>query len=263
MALQANLEAKHARRADLVITVSQYCAKRLADLYGVSDAVIAPELIDLNTWRNAFRANAGPPDRNKFTVLSVCRFYPRKRLDVLLHAASLLRDRIPQLEIRISRHSRSENERMAVNTVDTGWGVPTSAEVEGIQAVNAITGFENDNFTDDEILKILLDSSQYLGQRDMTVWILAETRRRVREDPSSSSWYEVQIAFYEMEIEKLELWDFNQQNVISSFLVKRQEDGKLGASVTGKYGCGFELICKRAKVLSINATQYRFARDAR
>src|SRR5579863_10145953 len=101
MAFQAALEAKHARRADLVITVSQYCANRLADLYGVSNAVVVPELIDLDAWRTLFRANPAAPDPNKFTVLSVCRFYPRKRLDVLLRAAVLLRDRIPQLEIQI------------------------------------------------------------------------------------------------------------------------------------------------------------------
>ena len=101
MAFQAGLEAKHAKRADLVITISQYCVRRLEDLYGVSNAVVVPELIDLNAWRNAFRAHPGAPDQRKFTVLSVCRFYPRKRLDVLLRAASLLRDRIPELEIRI------------------------------------------------------------------------------------------------------------------------------------------------------------------
>jgi glycosyltransferase involved in cell wall biosynthesis len=101
MAFQAKLEARHARRADLVITVSEYCAKRLVDLYGVSNAVVVPELIDLMAWQKAFRANASAPDEGKFTVLSVCRFYPRKRLDVLLEAASMLGDRIPQLEIRI------------------------------------------------------------------------------------------------------------------------------------------------------------------
>ena len=44
-----------------------------------------------------------PPRRDpgKFTVLSVCRFYPRKRLDILLRAAALLRKTIPELEIRI------------------------------------------------------------------------------------------------------------------------------------------------------------------
>lgn len=101
LAFHAWLEAKHARRAGLVITVSQYCARRLADLYGVEDAVVVPELIDLETWRALFRSNAVPSDPRKFTILSVCRFYPRKRLDVLLRAAALLRDRIPELEVRI------------------------------------------------------------------------------------------------------------------------------------------------------------------
>jgi glycosyltransferase involved in cell wall biosynthesis len=34
-------------------------------------------------------------------LLPVCRFYPRKRLNVLLRAAALLRQTIPNLEIRI------------------------------------------------------------------------------------------------------------------------------------------------------------------
>lgn len=101
LAFHAWLEARNARRADLVITVSRYCAGRLADLYGVGNAVVVPELIDLDTWRELFRANGVAPDPRKFTVLSVCRFYPRKRLDILLRAAALLRDRIPELEVRI------------------------------------------------------------------------------------------------------------------------------------------------------------------
>jgi glycosyltransferase involved in cell wall biosynthesis len=101
MALQARMEAEHARRADLVITISNYCAARLQELYGITHAVVVPELIDLAAWRNLFRANPAVPDPRKFTVLSVCRFYTRKRLEVLLRAAALLRDRIPQLEIRI------------------------------------------------------------------------------------------------------------------------------------------------------------------
>jgi glycosyltransferase involved in cell wall biosynthesis len=101
MAFQAGLEAKHARRAAKVITVSQYCAGRIEELYRVNNAVVVPELIDLNGWRRLFQANTAAPDPSKFTVLSVCRFYPRKRLDILLRATALLRDRIPQLEIRI------------------------------------------------------------------------------------------------------------------------------------------------------------------
>lgn len=102
MTLQARLEAGHARRADLVITPSLYCARRLAELYGVKNAAVVPELIDLEAWRNLFQANAAAPDPRKFTVFSVCRFYPRKRLDVLLQAAALLRERIPDLEVRIA-----------------------------------------------------------------------------------------------------------------------------------------------------------------
>lgn len=101
MAFQARLEAKHARRADRVITVSEYCVSRLEELYGVKNAVVVPELIDLAAWRQLFRANHAVPDPRKFTILSVCRFYPRKRLDVLLRAIALLQDRIPRLELRI------------------------------------------------------------------------------------------------------------------------------------------------------------------
>ncbi|HEY1213960.1 MAG TPA: glycosyltransferase family 4 protein [Bryobacteraceae bacterium] len=101
MAFQARLEACHARRADLVITVSQYCASRIEELYRVKNAVVVPELIDLRGWRRLFQSNPAVPDPRKFTALSVCRFYPRKRLNVLLQAVALLRDRLPQLEVRI------------------------------------------------------------------------------------------------------------------------------------------------------------------
>jgi len=101
MSLQARLEAKHARRAALVVTVSRYCAERLEELYGVRRAAVVPELIDLDTWRHVFRTSPAEAASGKFTVLSVCRFYPRKRLEVLLRAATLLRGTIPELEIRI------------------------------------------------------------------------------------------------------------------------------------------------------------------
>ncbi|MBV9500762.1 MAG: glycosyltransferase family 4 protein [Acidobacteriaceae bacterium] len=101
LAFQARLEAKHARRADLVITVSNYCARRVEELYGITNAVVVSELIDLEAWRTLFREHPARPDPQKFTVLSVCRFYPRKRVDLLLRAAALIRDRIPQLELRI------------------------------------------------------------------------------------------------------------------------------------------------------------------
>jgi glycosyltransferase involved in cell wall biosynthesis len=101
LAFQASLERRHARRADLVVTVSRYCAGMLEEFYGVKNAIVVPELIDLEGWGQLFTANPAAPDPRKFTILSVCRFYPRKRLDVLLRAARLLRETIPELEIRI------------------------------------------------------------------------------------------------------------------------------------------------------------------
>jgi glycosyltransferase involved in cell wall biosynthesis len=101
MALQAELEKLHARRADRVITISRYCAERLGDLYGIRGAIVVPELIDLEGWRDLFARNPAPPPNGRFSVLCVCRFYPRKRVEVLLHAAAVLKPRIPELQIRI------------------------------------------------------------------------------------------------------------------------------------------------------------------
>jgi glycosyltransferase involved in cell wall biosynthesis len=103
MALQARLEALHVRRADRVITISRYCAARIQELYGVSRPItIVPELIDLQRWRALFQQTVerGSGDE-RFRVLCVCRFYPRKRVHLLLGAAAQVRDRIPELELRI------------------------------------------------------------------------------------------------------------------------------------------------------------------
>ncbi len=102
MALQARWEAEHARRADLVITISQYCKDRLRELYGVRGPIaVVPELIDLDAWRRLFRDNPAAKLDSEFTVLCVCRFFPRKRVALLLRAADLLRRRIPELRVRV------------------------------------------------------------------------------------------------------------------------------------------------------------------
>jgi glycosyltransferase involved in cell wall biosynthesis len=88
MAFHALLEERNARRADLVITISRYCAERIEALYGVKGAVVVPEAIDLETWRRLFESVPARPKTDNFTVLSVCRFYPRKALSVLLGAAA-------------------------------------------------------------------------------------------------------------------------------------------------------------------------------
>jgi len=101
LSFHSRLEAKNARRANLVITISRYCAERIEELYGVRGAVVVPEMIDLGAWRRLFDSHPAEPDRRRFTVLSVCRFYPRKCLDLLLRAAAQLHHVMPELEIRI------------------------------------------------------------------------------------------------------------------------------------------------------------------
>jgi glycosyltransferase involved in cell wall biosynthesis len=98
LAVQAACERQHVRRADLAIATSRYSAARIAELYGLDRTPrVVPECIDLAGWRGLFRRNPAAPDPARFTVLSVCRFYPRKRLGVLLAAAA----RLPEVELRI------------------------------------------------------------------------------------------------------------------------------------------------------------------
>jgi glycosyltransferase involved in cell wall biosynthesis len=102
MRLQAHCEKKHVERADLIIATSRYSAENIQQFYGISRTPrIVPEPIDLNSWKKLLARNSVPPSPDRFTVLSVCRFYPRKRLPLLLAAADRLRPKIPGLEVRI------------------------------------------------------------------------------------------------------------------------------------------------------------------
>jgi len=102
MRLQARCEKFHVRRADLVIAPSRYSAERIQELYSIPDPPhILPEPIDISAWRSLLQQNPAQTAEGKFVVLCVCRFYPRKRLHVLLDAADRLRSKIPGLEIRI------------------------------------------------------------------------------------------------------------------------------------------------------------------
>lgn len=101
MRIQAACEQIHVRRANRVIATSRYSAETIRRLYGLSETpVVVPELIDLASWREYF-AKVEPRPKQRFTLLSVCRFYPRKRLGDLVEAAFLLRESIPELEVRI------------------------------------------------------------------------------------------------------------------------------------------------------------------
>jgi glycosyltransferase involved in cell wall biosynthesis len=102
LTLQARWERHNVRAAERVIVPSRYSAAIAQKVYGVpaSRLAVVPEPIDLSEWRRRFaaapaRAAAAP------TVLAVARMYPRKRLEDLVRAAGILRDRIPGVRVRV------------------------------------------------------------------------------------------------------------------------------------------------------------------
>ncbi len=100
MSLQARCERLHVERASRVLVTSAYSAHRAVELYGLRDRpAIVPELIDLAEWRRMLSRN--PAEKRGFTLLYVGRFYRRKRVNLLLRAAAMLRDSIPDLAVRI------------------------------------------------------------------------------------------------------------------------------------------------------------------
>ena len=102
LSMQARWERTNTARADRVVVPSLYSASVAREVYGIPDAKLAivPEPIDLTDWRRRFGEAAGPK-ASRPTILSVARMYPRKRLEDLLHAAVIVRARIPQAQIRI------------------------------------------------------------------------------------------------------------------------------------------------------------------
>jgi glycosyltransferase involved in cell wall biosynthesis len=102
MSLQAACERIHVRRADAVLTTSAHSARMLQQCYGLDRTPsIVPELIDAERWQRLLASAARECRRAPFTVLCVCRFYPRKRLAILLRAAAVLRSEMAGLEVRI------------------------------------------------------------------------------------------------------------------------------------------------------------------
>jgi len=100
MSMQAARERLHAQRASRVVVTSEYCAAQARELYGMErPPAVVPELIDLKEWRRLLAIY--PADSPRFSVLWVGRMYRRKRLEILLHAAAQLKERIRRLEVRI------------------------------------------------------------------------------------------------------------------------------------------------------------------
>ncbi len=100
MSVQAHCERLHVHRAALTLATSEYSATQATQLYGMKQRpAIVPELIDLPEWRRMLAAHPAAP--SDFTVLYVGRFYRRKRVNLLLRAAAILRDSMADLRIRI------------------------------------------------------------------------------------------------------------------------------------------------------------------
>lgn len=91
LAEQAALEERNLARADHVVTTSRYSAQSIAKGYGYARPIhVIPELIDLDRWQLLFEGVARRANRSGFRWLTVCRFYARKRIDLLLEAMALM-----------------------------------------------------------------------------------------------------------------------------------------------------------------------------
>jgi glycosyltransferase involved in cell wall biosynthesis len=103
LGVQARWERRNSERADLVMVPSRYSAGIAEALYGVPRGRIAvvPEPIDLAEWRRRFAAASTPEPTRRPTILTVCRQYPRKRVEDLLEATAILRARIRDVQVRI------------------------------------------------------------------------------------------------------------------------------------------------------------------
>lgn len=102
MRLQSRAERASVRRADLVLTVSQYARTRIAEAYGLKRERVAvvPPPLDVARWRAALDTHASPRDGTR-TVLCVARMYRRKNIGSLVRATALLRSRVPDVRVRI------------------------------------------------------------------------------------------------------------------------------------------------------------------
>jgi glycosyltransferase involved in cell wall biosynthesis len=99
---QAFFDRVNMQQADLVTAGSQYAKEQIMSLYGVpaEKVRVIPHGMLTPSWlplvdAEPRQANAHP------IVLAVGKFYPRKRVDVLLRAIPLLTEEFPDLEVRI------------------------------------------------------------------------------------------------------------------------------------------------------------------
>ncbi len=100
---QAFFEGHNLRRAYLVVTPSEYARRKVIEYYHVEPerVHVVPNGIDLAQWDAYWQALPEPDPQRRPTVLAVSKLYPRKKIGVLIQAIPLLRQRFPDVEVRI------------------------------------------------------------------------------------------------------------------------------------------------------------------
>ena len=100
---QAFFEKHNLSRCDCVTTPSPYSKGKIVEHYGIAAERIhvVPNGIDLEEWDQILQTLPAPDPIRAPTVLAVSKLYPRKRIEVLLRAAPLLRERYPDINVRI------------------------------------------------------------------------------------------------------------------------------------------------------------------
>jgi glycosyltransferase involved in cell wall biosynthesis len=97
----AALERRNARHADAVLVPSRYSARVVNREYGIPESRIrvVPEAVDTAPFET-LRLDP-PPLPAAPTILSVARQYPRKDTATLLRALPRVRERIPEVRLRV------------------------------------------------------------------------------------------------------------------------------------------------------------------
>ncbi len=99
---QAFFDQVAMQRTDVITIGSNYAKERIVSLYGIAPEKIhaIPHGMITPGWLPLVEAAPRIPNDHPI-ILSVGKMYPRKRIDVLLRALSLLIPRYPTLELRV------------------------------------------------------------------------------------------------------------------------------------------------------------------